>query len=1087
MDRPATCGDTVCGEGESCGTCPVDCGQCCGDGVCRPEHGEHCGTCLADCGCADDERCDVGDRVCVEACVPDCGGRECGPDGCNGSCGGCDGDAVCNGAGECQDLPAACGDAECGVDEDCSTCPADCGQCCGDGTCEAARGEHCGTCLADCGCDDGQRCDVGARACIAGCVPDCEGAVCGPDGCNGFCPPGCEGAQVCDSGACEDPPAGCGDGECNGEEHCGTCPADCGNCCGDGECEAGRGETCGSCPLDCGCAVDQRCDLAEQTCVEVCQPACDGRECGADGCDGVCGVCQAGEMCEPEAGLCEPVCTPDCDGRECGDDGCGGVCGPCDGVCTQNGRCPGEGEGCICDEGELCLDGVCRLPEQFCAEGNPDGVCPNGLNCLAGECIDQGGVCSLANPAGACPLGELCRDGVCEALDDAALCDDHNACTADVFDPVRNRCVHPPVDVDCDDGNACTMNHCEEGVCVAAPIGGCIEPPRLDPYRTPTNEGALDLSGSKPVGAAIEINGEVAVPGGENEGIPLNLVQRSNGGAWEARRPMPTTRYGLTAVHLGGRVYAMGGKTNGGAVLGTVEVYDVGANTWGADVPAMPRQRYAHATIARGTDIYVVGGEDENGIPIEEVDIFSTANNQWRQGPDLPTPRSFPSVGFMENIGNVNGNHDGIVVAGGRLAGGVATAVVEELTVGDQVWRPRSSLPAPRYGAGSVTLAGAGDVDSQRIRVWVVGGQAAPDGAAGGLTTAMTAYTHDLDYVGHVAAMPAGRFLHAAQSLNEHVYLFGGRDFQETQLVWRFDPETGRYSEAAELPSLQNALVSAVVGGRLYAIGGANGFGLAVPTTRSYDPAEKRWREHQPMPVARSEGAVAVLSDEIWVIGGNNNGVLQSVEIYNPEDDEWRAGPLLPVGRKGAMAVTYQDTIWLFGGVDENDNLVSQVLRLDGDVWQNRGGGVALAYGFAAVTGVDRITLFGGRAGGRATGDIHRYRPSNTSMLQLWTEDTMLLLDRDRVAGTLHNGHLYLFGGNSTPEVGPNGEPEVQRIGLRCFDGVRQEGEGAVTGQADDGFGSGASAAARGCTTPRRRRSRNAARTASPASRCRTR
>lgn len=36
------------------------------------------------------------------ACVPQCGGKQCGDDGCNGSCGSCEGGQSCDGAGQCK-------------------------------------------------------------------------------------------------------------------------------------------------------------------------------------------------------------------------------------------------------------------------------------------------------------------------------------------------------------------------------------------------------------------------------------------------------------------------------------------------------------------------------------------------------------------------------------------------------------------------------------------------------------------------------------------------------------------------------------------------------------------------------------------------------------------------------------------------------------------------------------------------------------------------------------------------------------------------------------------------------------------------
>ena len=53
-----------------------------------------------------------------------------------------------------------------------------------------------------------------------------------------------------------------------------------------------------------------------------CTSACEGRECGDDGCGDTCGTCPAVTPDCNDSGLCESPCEPACSGRECGDDGC---------------------------------------------------------------------------------------------------------------------------------------------------------------------------------------------------------------------------------------------------------------------------------------------------------------------------------------------------------------------------------------------------------------------------------------------------------------------------------------------------------------------------------------------------------------------------------------------------------------------------------------------------------------------------------------------------------------------------------------------------------------------------------------------
>ncbi|GEM_PF-2768087 len=73
-------------------------------------------------------------------------------------------------------------------------------------------------------------------------------------------------------------------------------------------------------------------------------------ECGDDGVGGSCGACAANERCVSR--MCEE-CARDCEGRECGEDGCGGSCGNCGaGMQCITGHCLAEsGCGLVGDRG----------------------------------------------------------------------------------------------------------------------------------------------------------------------------------------------------------------------------------------------------------------------------------------------------------------------------------------------------------------------------------------------------------------------------------------------------------------------------------------------------------------------------------------------------------------------------------------------------------------------------------------------------------------------------------------------------------------------------------------------------------------
>ena len=194
-------------------------GDVCGGGTCLPgapldcDDGNTCtaDSCLPDSGCVNannDLPCPDGlclDGVCT--CLPDCGGLDCGPDGCGGTCGSCQDSYSCQ-AGVCVYQPA-CGNGQCDADtETCLNCPQDCGcalgQVCDAGICLSCP-DFCTAHARD--CDFFQGCDCGDCGCGETCQQwtcvflNCTGKTCGDDGCGGSCGE-CQEDYSCKEGTC---------------------------------------------------------------------------------------------------------------------------------------------------------------------------------------------------------------------------------------------------------------------------------------------------------------------------------------------------------------------------------------------------------------------------------------------------------------------------------------------------------------------------------------------------------------------------------------------------------------------------------------------------------------------------------------------------------------------------------------------------------------------------------------------------------------------------------------------------------------------------------------------------------------------
>jgi formylglycine-generating enzyme required for sulfatase activity len=418
------CGDSSCDLAENCDTCPGDCGQCCGNGSCESEYLETCENCQTDCGCGDGEVC-TAEETCCEI---NCGGKECGGDGCDGTCGSCQAPTVCT-----NGICIGCGDGQCGAGEHKCNCPEDCtGGCsgccagtecktentltfCGSGgeTCdECTGGEQCvgGNCL--CVVEDHQACSGGKLywydSCnVQGSQVSCDDAnACTTDGCSGSqCThsnvqnnTSCGGGKSCQTGVCQ---YHCGDGVCAstppGTETCYLCPADCGNCCGNGLCELDYEEDCSTCLLDCPCKCGECSDGECKGKAEICNGEDD--DCNGSTDEGFGSATCGKGVCNHEVNNCVGGVPQVCDPLEGAvAEKCDGLDNDCDGA-TDEGEvgtyCPALGVSCPCD---FACQPSGDYPETCTNEMEDEVYVPAGELWMG--CNGGGNVCgSFSNPA----------------------------------------------------------------------------------------------------------------------------------------------------------------------------------------------------------------------------------------------------------------------------------------------------------------------------------------------------------------------------------------------------------------------------------------------------------------------------------------------------------------------------------------------------------------------------------------------------------------------------------------------------------------------------------------------------------------
>jgi len=526
-------------------------------------------------------------EVVGEVCTPVCEGKECGPDGCGGTCGTCAVAAeTCTEAGQCQ--PTSCGSSkDCPGDLVCAVELGQCVECVGDEDC--APGTTCGAdhacheshpCTSDKDCKPyGQLCDKDAGQCVEcleskECLPEeyCLDSFCVED----VCVPGesrCDGNGVLE---CRE------DGGL--EELVLTCPE--GAYCEDATCkpylcDGGQvwcdGDVLKVCSAD-GRSVESETDCAakQEICFDgkcqacLCKPGtatCVDDSTAAvcsDGClDQVDSSCEAGQSCldgECQAWLCDPevaFCTGDV-AKTCSADGLSIVS---EDDCAKNQQ--------------ICLDGHC---ESF--------VCPP----FSTTCLDPGTLkhCSqdgMSFEPEPC-TGTYCKEGQCvpyACQPGAALCDGTVATHCDAWGSGL-----APGGTDCAEAESC----CVDGQCVEvgpetcdgkdndcdgqidegvlSPCGDC-NPGCQQSTAGPGGDESFDVGGGDAYGVKLDDQGFLVTDLGKV--IPANLWVANSGEGTVSKidttEVAETGRYKVcsdpsrTAVDLQGNVY-VGCRGDGG-------------------------------------------------------------------------------------------------------------------------------------------------------------------------------------------------------------------------------------------------------------------------------------------------------------------------------------------------------------------------------------------------------------------------------------------------------------------------------------------------------------------------------------------
>ena len=226
-------------------------------------------------------------------------------------------------------------------------------------------------------------------------------------------------------------------------------------------------------------------------------------------------------------------------------------------------------------------------------------------------------------------------------------------------------------------------------------------------------------------------------------------------------------------------------------------------------------------------------------------------------------------------------------------------------------WTRIADLPSSQHAACAAVIDG---------RVYIVGGQN-PAGPPN-LNT-MRIYDTQHPELGWVdgPAMPTRRYIPGAAVLEwngkKELYVVGGYSgYAGLATVERYIVPENRWESAPSLPQNRgHGIMTAVVSGKLYAMGGFYNGSSYYDTNEVYDRSSNSWTPRKRLPVPMQMGLPAVWRDRIYIFGGGGPGVdARMTLMYDPIADTWTAPHVLadaPREHCGGRAVIIGDLIYL--------------------------------------------------------------------------------------------------------------------------------------------------------------------------------
>lgn len=319
--------------------------------------------------------------------------------------------------------------------------------------------------------------------------------------------------------------------------------------------------------------------------------------------------------------------------------------------------------------------------------------------------------------------------------------------------------------------------------------------------------------------------------------IPIVISPaHSVGDNWSTRSPLHSPRFGSGAAALNGRIYVVGGIDISLHALSTIDIFDPETNSWSSGTP-LPTPTIAPGVVAINGHLYSIGGLVTVGPEFSRltgaVEVYDPTNNNWASRTLLPRPTQGLLVATV----------GGLIYALGGLSGRGEENSTWIYNPQNDTWRQGAAVPA--YQSSLALSPDQVAVVNGKIYVFDQSwGSIGPGVPINPSPLFNIVYDPATDSWAHWPALltrgargnPISLSLDSMVAVGTKILVIGGNDLglwctgscsihpepsPVNQYNFEYDTLTGNWTRRTDMPIGREGLVTAYIGGVVYAIGGA--------------------------------------------------------------------------------------------------------------------------------------------------------------------------------------------------------------------------------------------------------------------------